>query len=250
MEWGCELVGTALLLLGGLSAVVADFSTGSVIVRLVPSHSLRLLLTGSLFATCGALVTISPLGRRSGAHLNPAVTFAFWCRRHLHHHDLVGYTLAQTAGALLGALGVQAIWGHSAMTVNDGLTLPQKGLGDLTAAGIEAGMTALLIVTIFAFVSSSSTSRWTPLAVALLIALLVWQEAPYTGTSLNPARSLGPAAVTGIFRDYWCYVLGPLLGSLLAVGLWQLVPLETRTAKLFHDVRYRSVFSSALEVKR
>jgi aquaporin Z len=66
----------------------------------VPSHYWRLLITGFLFACTGSLVTVSPLGRRSGAHLNPAVTLAFWTRRHVHPHDLAGYTVSQVIGAL------------------------------------------------------------------------------------------------------------------------------------------------------
>jgi len=250
VDWGCELLGTALLLLGGLSAVVLDFGAGSPIARAVPSHSLRLLLTGTLFGGCGALVTISPLGRRSGAHLNPAVTLAFWCHRHLRLPDLFGYVLSQAAGALAGTFAVQALWGHRASSVRDGLTFPGDGFGPLAATGLEAAMTALLVLTIFVFVSSPRTAHWTPLAATAVIAVLVWQGAPYTGTSLNPARSLGPAVVSGRFSDYWVYVAGPLGGALLAAAVWVLIPLETLTAKLFHDERYRSVFASTMPARR
>ena len=250
MDWGCELLGTALLLLGGLSAVVLDFGAGSPVARAVPSHSLRLLLTGTLFASCGALVTISPLGRRSGAHLNPAVTLAFFCHKHVRLPDLFGYVVSQAAGAIAGALAVRFLWGRRAASVRDGLTLPGHGFGPLGAAGLEAGMTALLVLTIFAFVSSRRTVHWTPLAVAAVIAVLVWQGAPYTGTSLNPARSLGPAVASGRFTDYWVYVVGPLSGALLAAGIWIFIPFETLTAKLFHDERYRSVLASTLPARR
>jgi aquaporin Z len=73
---------------------------------------------------------------------------------------------------------------------------------------IEAGMTATLVLTIFAFVSSRRTARWTPVAVWLLVAGFVWQVAPLT-TSLNPARTLGPPAVSGNFSVIWVYVVGP-----------------------------------------
>lgn len=246
VDWACELAGTALLLLGGLSAVALDFGTGSPVARVLPSHSLRLLLTGTLFAGSGALVTISPLGRRSGAHLNPAVTLAFWCHRHVRLPDLFGYALSQLAGAVAGAFAVHLLWGRRATSVRDGLTFPGRGVGPLAATGLEAAMTALLVLTIFVFVSFSKTIHWTPLAVTVVIAVLVWQGAPYTGTSLNPARSLGPAVVTGSFTDYWVYVAGPLGGALLASAAWVWIPLHTLTAKLFHDARYRSVLSSVL----
>lgn len=249
-EWSCELVGTAVLVLGGLSAVALDFGRSSPVAPSIPSHSERLLLTGFLFAGCGSLVAVSPLGKRSGAHLNPALTFAFWCERHLHPHDLAGYTVSQCFGAILGAGILRLAWQGRAASVQYGVTRPGSGLTALEAAGVEALMTALLVLAIFAFVSSARTARWTPLAVWILVAVLVWRGAPYTGTSLNPARSLGPALVSGDWHDYWVYVLGPLAGAALSVAVWAFVPRVTLTAKLFHDSRYPSTLGSRLPVAR
>ncbi|HKI93032.1 MAG TPA: aquaporin, partial [Gaiellaceae bacterium] len=123
------------------------------------------------------------------------------------------------------------------------------GLNGVETAGVEALMTAILVLTIFLFVSSTRTAPWTPLAVWVVVALLVWQGAPFTGTSLNPARSLGPALVAGNWRDYWVYVLGPLAGAAIAVACWALVPRETLTAKLFHDRRYLTTLGSLLPAR-
>ena len=188
------------------------------------------------------------MGRRSGAHLNPALTFAFWCERRLHPHDLAGYTVSQCLGAILGAAVLRLIWRGRAATVNYGVTQPGRGLTALEAAGVEAFMTALLILTVFAFVSSARTARWTPVAAWILVAVLVWQGAPYTGTSLNPARSLGPALISGDWHAYWVYILGPLAGATAAVVLWTIVPRTILTAKLFHDSRYPSTLGSQLPV--
>lgn len=92
-EWSCELLGTALLLLGGSSAVCLDFGPHSPLRGL--GSSVRLLLTGLLFAGTGSLLAISPLGRRSGAHLNPVVTLAFWTQRKVHPTT----SLATSAGS-------------------------------------------------------------------------------------------------------------------------------------------------------
>lgn len=238
-----------VLVLGGLSAVVLDFGSGSPLAPILPSHSARLLVTGLLFAGCGSLVAISPPGRRSGAHLNPAVTLAFWCERHLHPHDLAGYITGQSIGAILGAALLRLAWEGRAASVRYGLTSPGHGLTALEAAGVEAAMTAILVLTIFLFVSSTRTVRWTPLAVWIVVAVLVWQGAPYTGTSLNPARSLGPALVAGDWHDYWVYLLGPLAGSVLAVAGWRLIPRITLTAKLFHDPHYPSTLASHLPTR-
>ena len=110
-EWACELVGTALLLVGGLSAICLDFAPGSPVAAWVPGHSARLAVTGLLFAGTGSLVAVTPLGRRSGAHLNPVVTVVFWLRGHVHPHDLAGYVIAQVAGTLVGTTLVRWWWG-------------------------------------------------------------------------------------------------------------------------------------------
>jgi aquaporin Z len=246
-EWGCELVGTALLLLGGLSAICFDFGTGSVVGRVLPDHSARLLLTGLCFSGAGALVTISPIGRRSGAHLNPAVTLGFWWTRRVHRHDLAGYVVAQCLGALIGTAAVRGLWGSTATSVNLGVTQPGHGLNGAGAAGVEAVMTAALVGTILAMVSSRRTAPWTPLAVWLLVAALVWQGAPWTGTSLNPARSLAPALLRPDLHDLWAYLVGPSAGAFVAATLVRVTPgLEPLTAKLFYDVRYPSSFKSLL----
>ncbi len=248
VEWACEFVGTALLLVGGLSAVCFDFAPGSPVASLVPDHSARLLITGLLFAGSGSLVAISPLGRRSGAHLNPAVTLAFWRRGHVHVHDLIGYVVAQVAGAFTGAALVRWWWGAKARAIDLGVTQPGHGIGG-GAVVIEALMTALLVGAILLMVSSSKTAHWTPLVVWILIAVLVWQGAPLTGTSLNPARSLAPALLAPHTASLWIYLIGPPIGALLAVAAFGGIPgLETRTAKLYHDVRYESTMGSTLPV--
>jgi aquaporin Z len=247
-EWSCELVGTALLLLGGLSAVCLDFAPGSPVASAVPDHSVRLLITGVLFAGTGSLVAVSPLGRRSGAHLNPSVTLAFWRRGHMHPHDLAGYIVAQVAGAFAGTALVRWWWGAKAAALDLGTTQPGHGIG-AAAAGIEAFMTFLLVGGILVMVSSAKTAPWTPLLVWILVAVLVWQGAPWTGTSLNPARSLAPALLAPDTANLWIYFVGPLAGSLLAVAAFGAVPgLETRTAKLFHDPRYPSTMATTLPV--
>lgn len=246
-EWAAELVGTLILVFGGLSAVVLDFHPGTPVARALPSQSARLLLTGVLFAGTGSLVAVSPLGRRSGAHLNPCVTLAFWCTRHVHRHDLIGYVSAQFIGAIAGAELLRAVWGSRAASLGYGVTMPGAQTTVRAAIGIEALMTAVLITTIYAFVSSPRTARWTPLAVWAVVSVLVWRGATHTGTSLNPARSLGPAIAAMDGGNLWVYFVGPLLGT-GAAALVQVLFLRRRlvTAKLFHDSRYPSVLRTSL----
>jgi len=105
-----EFVGTALLVLIGLSLVILMFGTGSPIIGIVPSEGLRRLITGFLFGTTGALIALSPVGKESGAHINPVVTLGFWLMHKLNTRTALGYVIAQLAGASAGVLPLLA-WG-------------------------------------------------------------------------------------------------------------------------------------------
>src|SRR5512146_2292105 len=108
--WCAELVGTALLVAVGCSLVILDFGAGSPVAALVPSGPARRAITGLLFGTTGALIAISPVGKISGAHINPVVTLAFWLRRRMTTRLALGYVGAQLVGAVLGATALRA-WG-------------------------------------------------------------------------------------------------------------------------------------------
>jgi aquaporin Z len=249
--WVCEFVGTALLLAGGLSAVFLNFGPASPVAPHLHSTSARLLLTGLLFAGTGSLVALSPLGRRSGAHLNPAVTLAFFTQGKVHPHDLAGYITAQLTGALTATAVLRLTMGHTARVLHLGATQPGHGFSPLDAAGLETLMTASLILMIFFFTSHTRTARWTPLGNWLLVATLVWQAAPYTGTSLNPARSIAPAVLAPEMSNLWVYIAGPCAGALLAAAVFAIFrDTHTVTAKLFHDPRYPSTLASDLPTRR
>ncbi|MGH7642632.1 MAG: MIP/aquaporin family protein [Candidatus Dormibacteria bacterium] len=250
-EWAAEGLGTGILALGGLSAVCLDFGSGSPMVHLVPSSSLRLLITGLLFAGTGSLVAVSPLGRLSGAHLNPAVTLAFWTSGHVSRSDLLGYWASQILGALVGVAALRLAWGQVAVRLQDGRTTPHAGVTPAAAVGIEALLTGVLILAIFTCTSSAKTARWTPLGLWIVIGLLVWRGAPYTDCSMNPARSLGPAVISADFSSLWIYLVGPPLGALVTAWLFVKAPLGWRpvTAKLYHDAAYPSVLGTSLQVR-
>jgi aquaporin Z len=244
-EYGAELLGTAFLLFAGVSAVIIDFGTGSPVAGDLPDQSARLLVTGLLFAGSGSLVAISPLGRLSGGHINPAVSLAFWMHGKMRHIDLGGYVVSQFLGAILGSSLVVIVWGERASSIGDGVTVPGAGFPLWTVFLAEVSLTFLLVIFIFHFVSSHRLMRWTPLMVWILVGVMVWLEAPISGTSLNPARSLGPALVSWTWHDQWIYFLAPPLGALLAVVIFRLLTAGERdvlTGKLFHVPHYRSVF--------
>ena len=242
-EYGAEFVGTAWNVFVGLSAVVLNFAPGMPGARLIPDAGLRLWVTGLIFAGSGSLYTISPWGRLSGSHINPSVTLAFTASGKLHWHDTLGYLAAQFAGGTVGAAGLTPAWGGAAAAVGDGVTLPGSGYTAGAAFGAELAMTFGYLLAIFFFVSKETLMRWTPLMNWLVVAGLVWLGAGVSGTSLNPARSFGPALVSGTWRAQWVYALAPPLGALLAAAAWRLAGTgKILTAKLYHVEWYRSIF--------
>ena len=253
-EYAAEFVGTLLLVLIGLSAVVFDFGNGTPMDHWIPGKSPRLLVTGLLFAGTGSLIAVSPIGRRSGAHINPAVSLGFYVHGKMHLRDFVGYVVAQFGGAIGGALLLQTAWRAHAASIKDGMTLPGDPPYTVAQAfAAEAALTGLMVLLIFLFVSSKRLMRWTPLMNWLVIATMVWREAPISGTSLNPARSIGPALVYGLWRDQWLYCIAPPLGALAAVGVYRLLTMgkiDTLTGKLFHRIHDTSIFKNVAAPSR
>jgi aquaporin Z len=234
--YGAELAGTTLLVAVGLSFVILDFGQGSPVIHLIPSAGWRRLLTGFLFGSTGALIALSPLGKESGAHINPAVTLAFWLTGTLGGRHAVGYVVAQLAGGILGALPLLT-WGGMGRSVAFGATVPGPGYGFGWALVGEAATTFALIVGLFMFVRHRRLRSFTPALFPVLYAAMVYLEAPVSGTSTNPARSLAPAVISGAWNGWWVYWVGPLLGTLLGVAVFRIAGprwLSIEIAKLYH----------------
>ncbi len=233
---GCELAGTALLVACGVSLVIADFGAGSPVAAAIPSGALRRVVTGFGFGCVGALIAVSGLGKVSGAHINPVVTLAFWRKGAIAGRHALAYVVAQLAGGVLGALPLLA-WGTMGRSIGFGATVPGVGTGVWVAVLGEAVTTATMVLGLFAFLGSPRLRRFTPLLFPFLYAIMVGVEAPLSGTSTNPARSLGPAVVAGVWTGWWVYVVGPLAGALAATALhgrtW-LRRFEVTVAKLYH----------------
>jgi aquaporin Z len=233
--FAAELVGTALLVAVGCSLVIVDFGAGSPVAAVLPSAGARRAITGFLFGTVGALIAVSPVGKLSGAHINPVVTLAFWLHGRMRARVAVGYVVAQLGGAILAALPLRA-WGALGASVAYGATTPGPA-GPWFALLGEVAATFALVRGLFLFLGTRRLRPFTPVLFPFLYALLVWLEAPLSGTSTNPARSLGPALVSGVMDGWWIYWAGPLVGVLLGVAL-QLAPwarsIEIEVAKVFH----------------
>jgi aquaporin Z len=231
-----EFIGTALLITMGLSFVILDFGAGSPMLTLLPDAGARRLLTGFLFGSTGALIAVSHVGKISGAHINPVVTLAFHLKGKISLRDTIAYILAQFAGAIAGALPL-LFWGGMGRSVGFGITVP--GAGDSVWAALcgEAVTTIGLILGLFVFLGHRRLRPFTPLLFPFLYALMVYVEAPLSGTSTNPARSLGPSVIAGVWTGWWIYFVGPLAGMLIGVSLHQftwLKRLRIEVAKIYH----------------
>ena len=228
-----ELAGTGLLLLGGLSAVILMFGEGSPLPRLIPGEALRRAITGFLFGTTGASIAVSPLGRASGAHINPAVTLGFWLMGKLEAGTAVVYVAAQLAGAVLGTLPLLA-WGAMGRSVDFGATVPGAGYTTAEAFRGEVITTFAMITLLAVFLAYRPLRPFTPAIFPPLYSLMVFVEAPVSGTSTNPARSFGPAVISGRWDGWWIYWAGPLLGTLAAALVCSFLVKRITVAKLYH----------------
>jgi aquaporin Z len=239
-EWAAELAGTAFLFGAGFAVVAVLLSPLSPVSSLVAP--VRFLLVGLTFGLLSALVAVSPPGRRSGAHLNPAVTIAFWLRGDVHRHDLAGYLAAQFAGALVGTSAFALALGPWARSIGHARTTPAP-VGAATGVAIEAALTAALLVAVFVCLSSRRLMRATPAVVAIVLTGLIWVGSPPTGASLNPARSAAPALWEGDASHLWVYFAGPLAGALLAAGVAALTRRRLLTRCMLDDPRAGSAMS-------
>lgn len=214
-KYAAELIGTFVLVLFGCgSAATASGNLG---------------ILGIAFAFGLAIVAMAyAIGPVSGCHINPAVSLAMLLNRKLSVADFVGYVIAQAAGAISGASVLYAII-HS--TGADVKNLGQNGFGDgygigitmLMAIIVEIILTAVFVYAILGVTSSENNRAVAGLVIGLTLVFVHILGIGLTGTSVNPARSLGPALLLGghALSQVWVFLVSPLLGGALAAGVFR-----------------------------
>jgi aquaporin Z len=217
----------------------------SALATALPDPFLRRTLMGLAMGLTAITLVYSPLGKRTGAHLNPATTLTFFRLGKIAPRDALGYGLGQFAGGVLG------LWG-AAMLLGGWLADPQVSyvatrpgvLGTAWAFAAEVAITFLLMSVVLRVSQSRHWNRWTGLCAGALVWLYITLEAPVSGMSMNPARTLASALVAGDFTALWIYFTAPPLGMLLAAEVF----VRSRglravlCAKLHHDNPARCVF--------
>jgi aquaporin Z len=228
-----EFIGTAILVLVGLSLVILMFGAGTPMAGLVPGEGSRRLITGFLFGTTGALIAVSAVGRESGAHINPVVSVAFGLMGKLSARTVLVYVFAQLAGAVVGSLPLLC-WGSMGRSVAFGATLPGAGYTTTTVLMGEIVTTFAMVSLLAVFLGFRTIRPFTPAMFPFLYAVMVYAESPISGTSTNPARSLGPAVLSGQWPVWWVYWVGPLIGMYAATLACSLLAKRIEVAKLYH----------------
>lgn len=228
-----ELTGTALLVLVGLSVVILMFGSGSPLLDLIPAERLRQVITGFLFGTTGASIALSPVGKISGAHINPVVTMAFWLFRKIDLRTAFAYVLAQLCGGIIGALPL-LVWGSIGSSVSFGATLPGEGYSMVAVILGETITTFTMVSLLIVFLGFRQIRVYTPAIFPVLYAIMVPLESAISGTSTNPARSIGPSLISGQWDGWWIYWAGPLAGALLASLACSFLAKRITVAKLYH----------------
>lgn len=207
-----EFVGTFALIFIGAGSIVMDHVTGGAVG-----------LTGIALAHGLAIACMaSAVGAASGGHLNPAVTIAFLTTRRISAGNAVKYIIAQCAGAIVAAVALKFVTPAESVAATT-LGTPMLGANISVAQGVvmEIILTFFLMFVVYGTAVDSRAPRMAALFIGLTVAFDVLAGGPITGAAMNPARSLGPALVSGHIENIWLYWVGPVIGAVLAAVIYR-----------------------------
>jgi aquaporin Z len=220
----------------------------SLVRQAITSPLSRRLLMGISMGLTSIAIVYSPWGKQSGAHINPSVTLTFLRLGKIRKWDAIFYALSQFTGAVLGVILVAAFFGRaiSHPAVRYVVTVP--GETGVAAALLAEFVIAFLMMSVILHASNHHhLSRFTGLFAAALVATYITLEAPFSGMSMNPARSFGSAFSAEVFQGLWIYFTAPPLGMLCAAELYLLWKgkFAVKCCKLHHDNLKRCIFCGA-----
>jgi aquaporin Z/aquaporin NIP len=220
-----ELVGTFVLVYGGTAVAV-----GAILARPTAGPPYDSLAVALAFGLALAAV-VAAVGHVSGAHVNPAVTVGLAATKKFPWQFVPHYVGAQLVGAVLAALATWVTFGGAGARGEAKLaaTYPAQGVGDLQAFVVEIFITFILVFVVMAVATDQrAPAAIAPIAVGFALAVGVFIAGPVTGGSVNPARSLGPMIVAGDLTSFWLYILGPIIGGVLAALLYDRTMAQTQ----------------------
>ncbi len=243
-EYLMEALGLGLFMVSACAFGTLLEHPASPVRQALPLPALRRALMGLAMGLTAVGLIYSPWGRRSGAHMNPAVTLAFARMGHVRRWDAAFYTLAQFAGGLSGvglmALLLGPLLAHPA--VDFVVTRPGVGWPALALAA-EFAISCGLMTVVLVSTRRRRLAPWTGAFAGSLVALWITIEAPLSGTSMNPARTFASALVARQWPGWWIYFLAPPLGMLAAAEAFRLAGrVGGGCAKLHHPPQVRCIF--------
>src|SRR5215469_8050791 len=207
--------------------------------RALPDPMWRQVAGGVAMGLTAVALIHSGWGKRSGAHMNPAVTLTFLRLGKMDPWDALFFVMAQVVGGLSGVLLVAALAGHAFIDppVSYAATLPGSA-GPAAAFAAEFVISALLMLTVLSFSAFARLAPFTGLMVGCLVATYITFESPLSGMSMNPARSFASAAPAMHWRHLWIYLTAPLLGMLTGAQVFLMIAGARRVlcAKLLHPL--------------
>ncbi|MEP6781067.1 MAG: aquaporin [Gemmatimonadaceae bacterium] len=215
-RYATEFIATAILVIVGCGASILGNASGAFGMGPI----------ACAFGGVVALLVVS-FGATSGAHINPAVTIAFWSVRQFPPRDVIPYIVAQCTGAVFGAFLLRVYFGLDA---HFAATLPT--VSTAAAFAMELGYSFVLALVV-AVVSSRKTLslKIPPIAIGFTVLIGAYLTGPLSGGSFNPARSLGPAVVSGVWVNHWIFWVAPIVGMLCAMQLHhRLWPVQSQLA--------------------
>ncbi len=244
-EYLMEAAALGLFMISACSFGVLLEHPGSTVYQAIENPLIRRALMGAAMGLTAIALIYSPWGKRSGAHMNPAVTIAFLALGKIARWDAIFYILFQFAGGATGVLVADTLIGPplADAAINYVETVPgSDGAGVAFAA--ELLISAILMLTVLIVSNSRHFARWTPLFAGALLAIYITFEAPLSGMSMNPARSLSSALFAMNSKALWVYFTAPLMGMLIAARVYELVKgaRAAHCAKFHHHNNQRCIF--------
>ncbi len=237
--WGLGM----FMISAGLFTTLIEYP-GSPVSQAIADPGLRRALIGLMMGLTAITIIYSPWGRRSGAHLNPAVTLSFLILGKVARWDAVFFIVAQFLGGLLGVLLVVLFIGAPFVEppVVYVVTVPGRG-GPAIAFAAEFMISLGMMLTVLTVSNSPRFAHLTGVFAGVLVATYITFEAPLSGMSINPARSFASATAGGIWTYAWVYYSAPILGMLSAVAVYRwLSPRRgVHCAKLDHPAHVRCI---------
>ncbi len=218
---------------------------GSPLHDRIQGASVRNGIMALAMGVTAVLIIYSPWGRRSGAHINPAITLAFYALHKIGLWDTVFYIAAQFLGGLTGVVLMANLLGPwlADPTVNYVVTVPGKS-GWIAALAAEFAMSFVLMMAVLLASNSHLLARFTGLIAGFLVAAFIAVAGPVSGMSINPARTVASAVPAHVWTDVWIYFVAPPLGTTLAAAAYVRAKRFPAVicAKLHHDYVHRCIF--------